>query len=60
MPDDVPKYRAISREFPDGRRIIVGLKDDGVRDPAADEAVLDRFEADMDKRRAERPSDPAS
>lgn len=60
MPADIPKYRAISRDCANGSRIIVGLKDTGVVDPAADEAVLDRFEADMKKRRAQQLADPAS
>ncbi|MFD9444970.1 hypothetical protein [Streptomyces sp. NPDC060001] len=60
MPDDIPAYRAISREYPDGRRIIVSVRDTGTIDPATDEATLDRFEADMDEQRAEPPADPAS
>ena len=53
---DEPKYRAISRDLPDRRRIIVGLASEP--DPVADEAILDRIEADMNKRRLHAVEDP--
>jgi hypothetical protein len=50
MADDNGKnIRVISRDLPDGGRIIIALDD--TTDPADDEAVLDRSEADMNKRR---------
>jgi hypothetical protein len=49
-------FRVISRGLPDGGRIILGL--DGTTDPADDEAILDRSEADMKKRRLHVVDDP--
>lgn len=61
MPDDVPAFRTIIREYPDDdSRLIAVVKNTGVVDPEADEATLDRFEAEMDERRARELDDPAS
>jgi CRP-like cAMP-binding protein len=56
MADDTSDARAISRTLPDGRRIIVGLF--GPVDPAGDEEMLDKIEADMNKRRLHAVDDP--
>ncbi|MEV8032251.1 hypothetical protein [Streptomyces sp. NPDC086182] len=56
MTDNGNNIRVISRNFPDGGRIIIGLDD--TTDPADDEALLDQAEADMNKRRLHAVDDP--
>lgn len=53
---DEHEHRIISREFPDGRRIIASI--DGSANPDEDEALLDKIEADMDQRRLRAVDDP--
>lgn len=53
---DEPKTRIISRDLPDGGRILAALNDDA--DPADDEALLDKMEADMNERRLHAVEDP--
>jgi ArsR family metal-binding transcriptional regulator len=43
MADD-KEYRTISREYPDGSRIITVVKNTGEADERADEELLDRLE----------------
>lgn len=44
-------HRIISREFPDGRRIIAAVTDEP--GSGSDEEILDAIQADMDKRQEE-------
>ncbi|MFF7452132.1 MULTISPECIES: hypothetical protein [unclassified Streptomyces] len=43
------EHRIVSRDFPDGRRIIAAVTDEPGR--PSDEEMLDTIQADMDKRR---------
>lgn len=44
-------HRIITRDFPDGRRIIAAVTNEPGN--GSDEEILDAIEADMDKRREE-------
>ncbi|CAM5590662.1 hypothetical protein [Streptomyces purpurascens] len=44
-------YRAISREYPDGRRIITVVKNTNEPGQKSDEEILDRIEAEFDRDR---------
>jgi len=50
-----PEHRIITREFPDGRRILAAVTN---TDETGDEQLLDRIEADMDRRRLRAVDDP--
>jgi hypothetical protein len=52
---DSPAHRIISRDLPDGGRILAAVTS---TDDTGDEELLDRIEADMDRRHLRAVDDP--